>query len=301
MNVPGDVKLFLDGYPGQRDDKKANANLRFYKNELRCRPDNKLIDEIHRDWKGAYDKLEYKHGFIQWLFPIREHGMNFESQPLMVHELEEMRSTPEIVDRVRRSYELMLDFYGMSLTCQKTGLLSRSSSSNQSSRYRNLVQSSHNNLRISRILKHLNEVTPLKPYAASFLLFVISEQSEHGTLKGRALMNSQERWWNNCLMDAAEREFVNKLYKEAIKEDKFTFTSETYKEIIDRREKIGKLSLKDEDEDEELKPEKREREEEEGDEVNKYKKAKVSTVDESHASGGDEKVINGVDVKTEAT
>ena len=30
--------------------------------------------------------LEDHHGFIQWLFPIREHGMNFQSQELQLHE-----------------------------------------------------------------------------------------------------------------------------------------------------------------------------------------------------------------------
>jgi hypothetical protein len=29
--------------------------------------------------------------YIQWLFPIREHGMNDESQPLQLHEIEKMK------------------------------------------------------------------------------------------------------------------------------------------------------------------------------------------------------------------
>jgi hypothetical protein len=47
-----------------------------------------LIDKIHKKWWGDYERLEYHHGFIQWLFPIRSQGMNDESQPLQIHELE---------------------------------------------------------------------------------------------------------------------------------------------------------------------------------------------------------------------
>jgi hypothetical protein len=88
MSIPRDIREFLDGYPEHLDDRKLNANLRFYRNERRCRPDNLLIDEIHEQcvrhlldvglkqsayaefpfrWKGDYETLEWNHGFIQWL------------------------------------------------------------------------------------------------------------------------------------------------------------------------------------------------------------------------------------------
>lgn len=116
-----------------------------------------------RRWRGDYAKLEYKHGFIQWLyapqcfvlcsrsaitfvastsFPIPELGANYESQPLQRHEAEAMKADETIVERVLRSYRLMLDFYGMSLEDSETGLLARSDK-NYKDRYRNLTRESH--------------------------------------------------------------------------------------------------------------------------------------------------------------
>jgi hypothetical protein len=47
-------------------------------------------------------------------FPIREYGMNYESQPLQKHEIVEMKASEEIIQRILRSYRLMLSFYGRS-------------------------------------------------------------------------------------------------------------------------------------------------------------------------------------------
>jgi len=49
MSIPSDVKEFLDGYPGQKDDLALTANLEFYSNTRRCQPDNCTIEEIHRE------------------------------------------------------------------------------------------------------------------------------------------------------------------------------------------------------------------------------------------------------------
>lgn len=64
--------------------------------------------------------------------------MNFQSQPLQRHELDTLKSDPSVIERLLRSYRLMLDFYGMKLVNAETGLLERSS--NYSARYRNLVR-----------------------------------------------------------------------------------------------------------------------------------------------------------------
>jgi hypothetical protein len=67
--------------------------------------------------------------------------MNYESQPLQIHERDAMKSDPVIKQRLQRSYELMLDFYGMRLLDANTGLLDRSlPPRNYESRYKNLVR-----------------------------------------------------------------------------------------------------------------------------------------------------------------
>ena len=39
---------------------------------------------------GDYRTLELHHGYVQWLFPIHEEGMNHRAQVLQVHEREAM-------------------------------------------------------------------------------------------------------------------------------------------------------------------------------------------------------------------
>ena len=73
-------------------------------------------------------------------FPIQEYGMNYESQPLSKHEIEQMKVNPVIVQRIIESYKLMLDFYGMRLVSEETGLVGRSAPPrNYATRYHNLV------------------------------------------------------------------------------------------------------------------------------------------------------------------
>lgn len=67
--------------------------------------------------------------------------MNYESQPLQRHEITAMRADSDIIERVIRSYSLMLDFYGMQLSDSSTGLLARAD--NYKDRYRNLVRKSY--------------------------------------------------------------------------------------------------------------------------------------------------------------
>ena len=88
-------------------------------------------------WEGimAFQLL----GFSR--FPIREYGMNYDSQPLQTHEIESMKADPTILDRVINSYQLMLDFYGMHLVSKETGLLDRALPPRYfAPRYRNLVR-----------------------------------------------------------------------------------------------------------------------------------------------------------------
>jgi len=238
-NVPRDVQEFLDEYPDAEDDETLSANLEFYSNRRRCRPDNILIDEIHEQWRGEYSKLEYKHGFIQWLFPIQEYGMNYESQPLQRHEIAVMKADEDIVARVLRSYRMMLDFYGMDLSSSETGLIKRvEPASKGTERYRNLIRSSHNYLRISRILKHLSEMG-LERLNAGFLLHVLNEQSEHNTLSTPGLRSSMDRWWANCVRNDEEREWIGKMIRKVRDEEEFVFSRELYEQAMSRREKTG--------------------------------------------------------------
>ncbi|KAJ6621887.1 opioid growth factor receptor conserved region-domain-containing protein [Mycena sp. CBHHK59/15] len=235
MSVPRDIQEFLDGYPRNGNDRELYANLGFYSNTVRCRPDNLLVEEIHEQWQGNYSKLERKHGFIQWLFPIREYGMNYESQPLQPHEISAMKADPRALERLLASYQLMLDFYGMRLVSEETGEVDRAlPPRNHAPRYENLVRSSHNYLRISRILKCLSEFG-FERLNAGFLLHVLNEQSEERELNTAGLRNSMDRWWANCIRNEEEREWVGGVIARARQEDGYVFTREMYAAALQQR------------------------------------------------------------------
>jgi hypothetical protein len=69
-------------------------------------------------------------------FPIRENGMNFEAQALQPHEAAAMKEDSDVIERIKTSYGLMLDFYGMCLLNFETGFVGRSEG--YRARYRNL-------------------------------------------------------------------------------------------------------------------------------------------------------------------
>lgn len=70
--------------------------------------------------------------------------MNFQSQPLQQHELEALKSDPAAIRRLIGSYRLMLNFYGMNLVNEDTGLLDRCiPPRNWKPRYQNLMRKSY--------------------------------------------------------------------------------------------------------------------------------------------------------------
>lgn len=160
--------------------------------------------------------------------------MNFEAQPLQPHEIAEMKQDSSVIERIKWSYELMLDFYGMRLLDFETGLLGRSEG--YAARYINLLQSPHNNLRISRILKCLSEMG-LERLNAGFLLHVLNEQSEHGFLDTVTLQSSMDRWWANCLRNQAEREWIGLTIEKARNGE--IFSREQYEASLKRRKELG--------------------------------------------------------------
>ncbi|NXG05628.1 OGFR factor, partial [Sakesphorus luctuosus] len=106
------------------------------------------------------------------LFPLREYGMNRSAYPLTSQEIEAFRRSEQVMERFVRAYELMLRFYGIILVNKKTGELKRAE--NWAERFDNLDSFSHNNLRITRILKCLGEMG-YEDYQAHLVKFFLTE------------------------------------------------------------------------------------------------------------------------------
>ncbi|XP_053782959.1 opioid growth factor receptor isoform X2 [Desmodus rotundus] len=185
--LPGDRAPKLEGHAGhmqdliERDSNGDMPNLSFYRNEIEFLPNGCLIETILQDWKDDYDTLEDSHSYIQWLFPLREPGVNWHAKPLTLREIQEFKSSKEARERLVRAYELMLGFYGIELQDRDSGAVRRAH--NYQKRFQNLNWHSHNNLRITRILKSLGELG-LERYQAPLVRFFLEETLVHRQLPG---------------------------------------------------------------------------------------------------------------------
>ncbi|XP_073482861.1 opioid growth factor receptor-like protein 1 isoform X4 [Aquarana catesbeiana] len=152
-----DLYKYRHQYPNFKDLRCQNdlCNLRFYMNKIPFKPDGVYIEDILNKWKSDYDKLEHNHTYIQWLFPLREQGLNFYAKELTSYEIEEFKKTKEATKRFIMAYKIMLDFFGLKLV-DKNGNVSRAA--NWQDRFHHLNESQHNYLRITRILKSLGEL-----------------------------------------------------------------------------------------------------------------------------------------------
>ncbi|XP_041061194.1 opioid growth factor receptor-like protein 1 isoform X2 [Carcharodon carcharias] len=169
-----DLQRYRHGYPDLDDKVKNNDNInfKFYMNKKPSQPDEWTIDAMFTKLKGNYEQLERNHSYIQWLFPLREPGMNWYAKELTSHEIELFKESKDAKKRLIEAYKMMLDFYGIELVNQETGMVKRAPHWRQ--QFRNLNLRMHNNLRITRILKCLGEMgfEHLQPPLVKFFLRV---------------------------------------------------------------------------------------------------------------------------------
>jgi hypothetical protein len=72
---------------------------------------DRTIDEV---WNFDHARLEGVHDYIQWLFPTdRPSAFNTRAPVLDDRALAAMRTSPDIRERLLRSLDLLLDFYGL--------------------------------------------------------------------------------------------------------------------------------------------------------------------------------------------
>jgi len=153
---------------------KDMKNVLFYLNKLQSVPKGDFIDNIHKQWRYDYDKLEEHHGYIQWLFPnFYGSAFNGSAYKLTPEEAKFFRKTPEIAKRLVKSYQLIYNFYGMKIIDHNTGKVARSD--HYEKRYdKTLITSLHNHLRVRRILTHMN-VVGFRKFAIELVDFLETE------------------------------------------------------------------------------------------------------------------------------
>ncbi|XP_036173239.1 opioid growth factor receptor-like protein 1 isoform X2 [Myotis myotis] len=175
-----DLYKYRHQYPNFKDIRYQNdlSNLRFYKNKIPFKPDGVYIEEVLNKWKGDYEKLEHNHTYIQWLFPLREQGLNFYAKELTTYEIEEFKKTKEAIRRFILAYRMMLEFFGIKLI-DKTGNVVRAL--NWQERFQHLNESQHNYLRITRILKSLGELG-YESFKSPLVKFILHEALVENTI-----------------------------------------------------------------------------------------------------------------------
>uniref|UniRef100_I3N3J3 Opioid growth factor receptor (OGFr) conserved domain-containing protein n=1 Tax=Ictidomys tridecemlineatus TaxID=43179 RepID=I3N3J3_ICTTR len=164
-----DMRRYRHHYPDlvERDCNGDMPNLSFYKNEIRFLPNGTHPLSF---WPWSLKGL--RPPCLHRLFPLREPGVNWHAKPLTLKEVQAFKSSKEVRERLVRAYELMLGFYGIQLKDRDTGAVCRAQ--NYHSRFQNLNWRSHNNLRITRILKSLGELG-LEHYQAPLARFFLEE------------------------------------------------------------------------------------------------------------------------------
>ncbi|KAJ0023252.1 hypothetical protein NQD34_003151 [Periophthalmus magnuspinnatus] len=160
--------------------KDEHPNLDFYLGARPSSPDGLFIGDFHTLWRGSYDILESVHSYIQWLFPLQEPGVNPEAFTLTKEEIVEFCQNETAKKHLLESYKLMLDFYGIELCDEETGEVKRAQ--NWKDRFTNLNRNTHNNLRITRILKCLGTLG-FTHYQAPLVRFFLEETLVNGELQ----------------------------------------------------------------------------------------------------------------------
>lgn len=181
-------------------------NVAFYENKIPAKPNKEYIEEILIKWPGNYTLLQNNATYIQWLFPNRTPGTNGDAHALTDKEVKIFQETPELRNRVKKSFQMMLDFYGMKLTQENQIQLKEGS--NKRLKVLNKMNN-HNFLCITRILlslKELGHCKLMRPWMECLADLIYSKNRLHHA------KFSFEWFWINTL-DAKDQLYITNLIK----------------------------------------------------------------------------------------
>lgn len=151
-----EAKTVLDFYHGCRNDKGYT------------------LEDI---WAFDDAKLEAKHDFIQWLFPLKKRGVN-PTAPLTGDEtIRAFKADSQLRAQMRKSFEVMLAFYGFEKRSDGS-IVMGSSFAKQAANWLN--SKNHNYQRITRIL-HSLKLHGLEAESKAFLAALETVYTRHAS------------------------------------------------------------------------------------------------------------------------
>lgn len=233
-----DLYMYRHDYPAKSRENSGQVNLKFYMKEIPLKPDGIYIDDILTTWKGDYDKLENNHTYIQWLFPLREPGLNWHAEELTTEEIKEFLKTKEAKSNYLQGYEIMLDFFGMKLEDKNTGTVARAS--NWKERFQHLNESEHNYLRITRILKSLGEFK-FESFQIGLVHFLLYEALVEETLPN--MLHSALEYFVYTIKSRKERRKLLRFAHQHYKPPENFIWGPPRKEVSGAKDTIAKSSL----------------------------------------------------------
>ena len=149
---------------------------------LSQRPDSsgRMIEDI---WSWDYQKLEYTHDYIQWLFPLKEKSRFNLNAPVLNDEvIRSFTMNEQLRMRLSKSLKVMLGFYGLQSKEHELADIEITKADQYQERKLDWIeQKNHNYLRITRILTSLS-ILGLEKYAQAFfkcLSEIYNEESKN--------------------------------------------------------------------------------------------------------------------------
>lgn len=110
-------------------------------------------------WSFSLAELESVHDFIQWLFPtVKRSAYNPWAPVLDDGSIAGLRSIPDLVDRLHRSLDVMLAFYGLQRLAEGATVAIREASTIEDRGPHWWGAANHNHLRLTRIIDSLRSL-----------------------------------------------------------------------------------------------------------------------------------------------
>ena len=172
----------------------ADAVVAFYSGGLDT--EGRTLEHL---WSWSDDRLEAVHDYIQWMFPtVQASGVN-PFAPLVTRQtIQTFESDARLRDRLRRSLDRMLSFYGL----RRVGTVDGDhrieiDPARFADRAANWLQpGNHNHLRLTRIMESLNTLG-LRQDARALQRCLLEDVCE-GPSGGRVSRSTIEFWKRAC-------------------------------------------------------------------------------------------------------
>lgn len=165
--------------------------VEFYRGQ---RPDStgRLLVDV---WSWDHERLEAVHDYIQWLFPLRTaSGVNPGAPLVQPSTVAAFAGDVALRERLLRSFDLMLGFYGLTRDSGRDGLPEVRVSEDFAERRRVWLRPrNHNFLRITRILTCLRTLG-LPEHAHAFLACL----EEIGDSDADEAIGDSLQFWRNA-------------------------------------------------------------------------------------------------------